>query len=63
MPRLASAAQKAPEPCVCVCVCVCCVCVCVSGEGDDKYLIATSEQTLCALHRKGWFEKQDLPIK
>lgn len=35
----------------------------VTGEGDDKYLIATSEQTLCALHRKGWFEKQDLPIR
>lgn len=34
-----------------------------TGEGDDKYLIATSEQTLCALHRQGWFEKQDLPIK
>ena len=33
------------------------------GEGDDKYLIATSEQTLCALHRKGWFEKPDLPVK
>lgn len=35
----------------------------VTGEGDDKYLIATSEQTLCALHRKGWFEATDLPIK
>ena len=34
-----------------------------AGEGDDKYLIATSEQTLCALHRKQWFEKGDLPIK
>jgi seryl-tRNA synthetase len=34
-----------------------------AGEGDDKYLIATSEQPLCALHRKGWFEKGDLPIK
>ena len=33
------------------------------GEGEDKYLIATSEQTLCAMHRKGWFEKQDLPVK
>ncbi|KAF8063832.1 Serine--tRNA ligase [Scenedesmus sp. PABB004] len=32
----------------------------VTGEGDDKYLIATSEQTLCAMHRKDWihqFEK------
>jgi hypothetical protein len=34
-----------------------------AGEGDDKYLIATSEQTLCALHRQGWFEKPELPIK
>lgn len=34
-----------------------------TGEGDDKYLIATSEQTLCALHRKDWFEKADLPVK
>ncbi|PRW57840.1 serine--tRNA ligase [Chlorella sorokiniana] len=35
----------------------------VTGEGDDKYLIATSEQTLCAMHRKDWFEKGQLPIK
>eukprot|EP00798_Chlamydomonas_sp_ICE-L_P002725 gene2725-12598_t len=35
----------------------------VTGEGEDKYLIATSEQTLCAMHRKTWFEKQDLPKK
>lgn len=35
----------------------------VTGEGEDKYLIATSEQTLCAMHRKGWFEKADLPVK
>lgn len=34
-----------------------------TGEGEDKYLIATSEQTLCAMHRKGWFEKSELPIK
>ena len=34
-----------------------------AGDGDEKYLIATSEQTLCALHRRGWFEKQQLPIK
>ena len=34
-----------------------------AGEGDEKYLIATSEQTLCALHRKDWLEKQQLPIK
>eukprot|EP00879_Flechtneria_rotunda_P025439 GHRR01027036.1.p1 GENE.GHRR01027036.1~~GHRR01027036.1.p1 ORF type:complete len:261 (+),score=90.89 GHRR01027036.1:1129-1911(+) len=35
----------------------------VTGEGDDKYLIATSEQTLCAMHRKAWFEKFDLPLR
>lgn len=35
----------------------------VTGEGDDKYLIATSEQTLCALHRKRWFAKDELPLK
>lgn len=35
----------------------------VSGEGDEKYLIATSEQTLCALHRKRWFQKDELPLK
>jgi hypothetical protein len=26
----------------------------VSGEGDDKYLIATAEQPICALHREKW---------
>ncbi|KAG1654588.1 hypothetical protein FOA52_008735 [Chlamydomonas sp. UWO 241] len=35
----------------------------VTGDGDDKYLIATSEQTLCAMHRQAWFEKADLPKK
>lgn len=35
----------------------------VTGEGDEKYLIATAEQTLCALHRGEWFEKTELPIK
>jgi hypothetical protein len=30
------------------------------GEGEEKYLIATSEQTLCAMHRKGWFEKNEV---
>lgn len=34
-----------------------------AGEGEDKYLIATSEQTLCALHRADWFEKSELPVK
>lgn len=35
----------------------------VTGEGEEKYLIATAEQTLCAMHRGEWFEKQQLPIK
>lgn len=35
----------------------------VTGEGEEKYLIATSEQTMCALYRNEWFEKQQLPIK
>jgi len=33
----------------------------VTGEGEDKYLIATSEQPLCAMHRKQWFEDSQLP--
>jgi seryl-tRNA synthetase len=35
----------------------------VTGEGDDKYLIATAEQTLCAMHRGEWFDKAQLPVK
>ncbi|KAK9828382.1 hypothetical protein WJX81_002118 [Elliptochloris bilobata] len=35
----------------------------VSGEGEDKYLIATSEQPLCAMHRKQWFDETQLPLK
>ena len=34
-----------------------------AGEGEDKYLIATSEQPLCATFRGDWLEKADLPIK
>jgi seryl-tRNA synthetase len=33
----------------------------VTGEGEDKYLVATSEQPLCAMHRQQWFESKDLP--
>lgn len=36
---------------------------CSAGEGEDKYLIATSEQPLCASFRGDWLEKADLPIK
>ena len=35
----------------------------VTGEGDDKYLIATAEQPLCALHRGNWMDPKTLPIK
>ncbi len=34
-----------------------------AGEGDDKYLIATSEQPLCAMHRHQWFEEGQLPLR
>lgn len=35
----------------------------VTGEGDDKYLIATSEQPLCAYHRGEWMDPKALPIR
>ena len=35
----------------------------VTGEGDDKYLIATSEQPLCSLFRKRWLEPKELPAR
>lgn len=35
----------------------------VTGEGDDKYLIATSEQTCCSYLRKLWLNEKDLPIR
>lgn len=35
----------------------------VSGEGDDKYLIATSEQPICAFHRDQWFDDKQLPLR
>ena len=38
-------------------------CAAAAGEGDDKYLIATSEQPLCAMHRHLWFEEGQLPLK
>ena len=33
------------------------------AEDTDKYLIATSEQPLSALHDGEWLLDQDLPIK
>ncbi|KAK1263150.1 hypothetical protein QJS04_geneDACA009431 [Acorus gramineus] len=35
----------------------------VTGEGDDKYLIATSEQPLCAYHMGDRFHPSELPIR
>ncbi|XP_022543432.2 serine--tRNA ligase, cytoplasmic-like isoform X2 [Brassica napus] len=35
----------------------------VTGGGDDKYLIATAEQPLCAYHMDEWIDPKDLPIK
>lgn len=35
----------------------------VTGEGDDKYLIATSEQPIAAYHRNKWFTELPQPIK
>lgn len=35
----------------------------VSGEGPDKYLIATSEQTIAAYHLDEWMDPRALPIK
>ena len=35
----------------------------VTGAGEDQYLIATSEQPICAYHHKEWLSKAELPIK
>ncbi|XP_072972514.1 serine--tRNA ligase [Typha angustifolia] len=35
----------------------------VTGEGDDKYLIATAEQPLCAYHLNDRIYPSDLPIR
>ena len=34
-----------------------------TGEGEDKYMIATSEQPLCAFHKDTWFQERELPLK
>lgn len=34
-----------------------------AGEGEDKYLIATSEQPIAAMHAREWYEKGQLPLK
>ncbi|KAJ4456250.1 putative Serine--tRNA ligase [Paratrimastix pyriformis] len=35
----------------------------VTGEGEDKYLIATSEQPISAYHRNMWIDPASLPLK
>jgi seryl-tRNA synthetase len=35
----------------------------VGGEESDKYLIATSEQPICAYHKDEWMDEKALPIK
>ncbi|CAO2599757.1 Serine--tRNA ligase, cytoplasmic [Lemmus lemmus] len=35
----------------------------VNSSYDEKYLIATSEQPIAALHRDEWLRPEDLPIK
>jgi seryl-tRNA synthetase len=35
----------------------------VSGEGEDKYLIATSEQSIAAYHRNQWLQALPKPLK
>uniref|UniRef100_A0A3Q7G9N2 serine--tRNA ligase n=1 Tax=Solanum lycopersicum TaxID=4081 RepID=A0A3Q7G9N2_SOLLC len=35
----------------------------VSGDGDDKYLIATAEQPLCAYHLNDWVQPSQLPLR
>ena len=34
----------------------------VTGEGEDKYLIATSEQPLCAMHAGKWFQENEVCV-
>ncbi|CDP15525.1 unnamed protein product [Coffea canephora] len=35
----------------------------VTGEGEDKYLIATAEQPLCAYHMDDWIHPTQLPLR
>ena len=33
------------------------------GSEEGKYLIATSEQPICAFHKDDWMNEKELPIK
>lgn len=35
----------------------------IVGDGDDKYLIATSEQPICGYHMGEWIEEKSMPIR
>ena len=35
----------------------------VGGDGDDKYLIATSEQPICGYHAGEWMDEKTLPLR
>lgn len=35
----------------------------VTGAGEDQYLIATSEQPICAYHANEWLDPKQLPLK
>jgi len=35
----------------------------VGNEGDEKYLIATSEQPISAFHRREWINPEELPLR
>ena len=35
----------------------------MTGAGEDQYLIATSEQPICAYHANEWLNEKQLPIK
>jgi seryl-tRNA synthetase len=35
----------------------------VQGDGEDKYLIATSEQPMCGYHMNEWMNESELPLR
>jgi hypothetical protein len=51
------------SPCLTLSHCHCLWGQVVSGDGNDKYLIATSEQPISAYHRGEWLEPKDLPFR